>query len=153
MQNIKRQGVFDFLTGRRATLRALQLDLSRQLMEGHPSVAGHPEFIRQVVRIQEHLPSCEWLLATLPQLSAAESDWGPAIRVEMAKLNERIGVHLAVIRTNPNTLRANLANESVTALLGLHADLDVFVEEQANWFVTPAKLAQAGANASPVTSS
>lgn len=151
MQTIKSQGIFKFLTERCATLRSLQSDLAQQLMSGHPTVAGHPEFIRKVVRVQEHLPSCEWLLATLPLLSSDESAWRPAIRVEMAKLNERIGVHLAVIRTNPNTLEANLANESVTVLLGLHADLDVFVEEHASWFTRPAAPSQA--NASPVVSS
>lgn len=151
MQTIKSQGIFKFLTERCATLRSLQSDLAQQLLAGHPTVAGHPEFIRKVIRVQEHMPSCEWLLATLPQLSSDESEWRPAIRAEMARLNERIGEHLAVIRTNPNTLTANLANESVTALLALHSDLDAFVEEHASWFLRPA--AQGYPRASPVVSS
>lgn len=151
MQNNKSQGIFMSLTERCATLRALQSDLAQQLVSGRPTAAGHPEFIRKVVRIQEHLPSCERLLATLPLLSSDESAWRPAIRAETAKLNERIGVHLAVIRANPNTLAANLANESVTALLALHADLDVFVEEHAAWFTRPA--VPCHASASPVVSS
>ena len=137
MQNKKGQGFTEFLVSKCQALHALQATLSKQLMDGHPSVPGHPEFIRQVIRIQEHLPSCEWLLTALPELSSNEDDWMPTIQVEMAKLHERMGTHLAVVRARPGTLAANLANESVSVLLELHAELDNFTEDPAAWFVRP----------------
>lgn len=135
MQNKKGQGFTEFLVSKCQVLRALQANLSNQLLNGHPSEQEHPEFIRQVIRIQEHLPSCEWLLTALPELSNDENHWMPAIRVEMAKLHERMGNNLAIIRARPGTLAANLANESVSVLLELHTELENFTEDESTWFI------------------
>jgi hypothetical protein len=128
MQHLPAHDVIDFLNDRCHSLARLQSSLANQVLSGGPTVAQHPTFIRDVIRVQEHRPRCEALLERLEAVSP-DSNALPLLTQEMLQLDARIAVHLTTIREEPATLVCRLAKESVELLLELHVELERMMDD------------------------
>lgn len=127
MQHLPAHDVIEFLEDHSQTLARLQSRLATQVLEGGPTVSQHPGFIRDVIQVQEQRPRCQALLERLHAADSGNNAY-PMLAEERHLLNTRIAEHLAMIRSEPTTLVAHLAKESVQMLLAFHAELESLMD-------------------------
>lgn len=128
MRNKEGLNIMVFLTERCNTLKALQAKLAQQLFDSGPTVAAHPEFIRDTIRLQEQLHRCEFLRDALARALLNGTRLQDTVRATLVHLDARIAQHLATIRAENHSLPANLARESLTVLLAFQQELSTFLD-------------------------
>ncbi len=129
MQNKYGLSVTAFLVERLYALRTLQATLSQQMLVGAPSVAAHPAFLRETLRLQVQLPRCEALQRALACAAPGLAGSQGALRAAQASLDACIAGHLATIREHGHSLAANLARESLTLSVTFQQELGHFLDD------------------------